>query len=225
MTKQSVIRALKTLSAQGYLVKDAAGKSYELGYRMLELCNFDPAEPELTQICAPYMQQLHVLTQASILLAVPVGYHAIIIDGIDGNEQGFQLRRHKRGFPIPLNLGPAARAILAFLPDEEIRRFMEQGSPFSDPSARYVADPDAEALWAHIRLIRQRGYDIGGGELIANALGLAFPILDGSGYPLGSINLSSSEDRLSRDKILTFVPVMMQVMNELNKHTRMLHAM
>lgn len=224
MTKQKVIRALHTLTAQGYLVKSADGKSYELGYRLLEVANFDPAEPDLRQICAPYMQQMYALAPATIVLAVPVGYHAIVIDGLDDvSGRGFQLRRHRRGYPIPLNVGPLARAILAFLPDNEIQSFIRQAAPFSQP-ARFLADPDAASLWAHIRLIRERGYDIGGGELMPNASGVYFPILDATGYPLGSIGFSSTADRFGPDKLLALVPALMRIMDNLNQQTRMLHA-
>ena len=225
MTKQMVIRALKTLLLQGYIVKDAEGRGYELGYRILELGNFDSAEPDLRQICAPYMQQIHALTRSLVLLAVPVGYHAIVIDGIDAlSHHGFQLQRHRRGYPIPLNLGPMARAILAFLPDKEIQMFIEQGAPFANVSARYVADPDADALWAHIRLIRERGYDLGGGELIAGSFGMAFPIFDSTGYPIGAISLGMEEVHANPERQRALIPVLKQIMDNLNQQTRLLHS-
>lgn len=224
MTKQMVIRALKTLLMQGYIVKDAEG-GYELGYRILELGNFDSAEPDLRQICAPYMQQMHALTRSLVLLAIPVGYHAIVIDGIDAvNPHGFQLQRHRRGYPIPLNLGPMARAILAFLPDKEIGMFIEQGAPFSNTAARYVADPDAEALWAHIRLIRERGYDVGGGELIADSFGMAFPIFDSTSYPIGAISLGMEDVHADADRLRVLIPILQQIMANLNQQTRLLHS-
>lgn len=225
MTKQMVIRALKTLATQGYIIKDAAGRGYELGYRIFELGSFDPAEPDLRQICAPYMQQIHALTRSLVLLAIPVGYHAIVIDGIDGaTPHRFQLQRHRRGYPIPLNLGPMARAILAFLPDKDIKKFIEQEVPFSGMPARYVADPDADALWSHIRLIRERGYDVGGGELIAGSFGLGFPILDSAGYPLGAISVGGMEERAAADRLVTYLPALRQIMDNLNQQTRVLHS-
>lgn len=221
MTKQMVIRALHTLGSDGYVVKNAEGSGYEPGYRILELGGFDPTEPDLRQICSTYMQQIHALTRATVLLAIPVGYHVIVIDGIDGREEsGFQLKRHRRGYLIPLNVGPLCRPILAFLPDEEIRKFIQEAAPFSGALARNLVDPNAEALWAHIRVIRERGYDIGGGEMIPGALGIGFPILNGGGYPLGAISISL--ERYTGERLSKLIPTLKQLMSELNERTRAL---
>jgi len=221
MSKQMVIRALHTLGSEGYVVKSVDGTGYEPGYRILELGGFDPTEPDLRQICSTYMQQIHALTRATVLLAIPVGYHAIVIDGIDGSEDGgFQLKRHRRGYLIPLNVGPLCRPILAFLPDEEIRKFIQEAAPFSGALARNLVDPNAEALWAHIRVIRERGYDIGGGEMIPGSLGIGFPIRNGAGYPLGAISVSV--ERFGGDKLPKLIPKIRQVIDELNERTRAL---
>ena len=68
LSKNMVYRALSTLLEQGYVVRDATGARYELGFRVLELGAGDVEEPDVRALCGPAMRQLHQLTGESVFL-------------------------------------------------------------------------------------------------------------------------------------------------------------
>ena len=83
LSKNMVYRALSTLLEQGYVVRDATGARYELGFRVLELGAGDVEEPDVRALCGPAMRQLHQLTGESVFLSIIVGRNHVTIDAVE----------------------------------------------------------------------------------------------------------------------------------------------
>jgi len=72
MNKNMVHRALTTLAADGYVVRDPGGARYQLGYRVLVLRG-DADEFDIRALCRPALEELHGLTGESVFLSIIVG--------------------------------------------------------------------------------------------------------------------------------------------------------
>lgn len=219
MTKNMVFRALKTLAEEGYLVQGAEDSRYALGYRIFELCSANLEVPDIRALCAPFLRRLHELTGETVMLSIPVGHNSVVIDGIEG--RGPLLSRVTHGRPIPLHAGPGSRAILSFLSDGEIGRYLAAKSPLVKLTPTTIVD--RERLREEIALVRKRGYALGYRDNLTGVTGVAFPVLDADGRPQGAVSVGGPEDQFSDAQLAGVVPAIARIVGELNQRSRLLH--
>src|SRR3546814_16357197 len=94
----------------------------------------------------------------------------------DGNQRlTYQNDLHR---PLSLYWGASGKAILAFLPDDEIEQILrrEGASPASGEKP-----PSLRARMAELREVRARGYAISEGQKLPGARGVAAPVFDAKG--------------------------------------------
>lgn len=101
--------------------------------------------------------------------------------------------RGKVGAAYPVHAGAAAKAILAFLPENDLARVLK--------SARLTklraGTPSTEAeLRDDLEEVKRHGFSVTFGEREEGAGGVAAPILDESGYPIYSISVYGPEGRI-----------------------------
>ncbi len=220
MTKNMVFRALATLAEEGYVVRDSSGSRYQLGHRIFALRNVAAEEPDLRTLCAPALRRIHELTGGTLTLSIPVGFGTVVIDGIEGKTP--IVTRVMYGRTIPLHAGPGSRAILAFLPDSEIEEFLRAEAPLRRVTPETIVEPDA--LWAEIRLVRERGYAVGYGDHVPDAAAVAFPVLDAAGRPHGAIAVGWPGLKGGLKRLLPFLPAVRAIIDELNEKTQFISA-
>jgi IclR family acetate operon transcriptional repressor len=217
MTKNMVHRALTTLVEQGYLVRDAAGLRYELGYRVAELQNPNLPEPDFRTLCATAIQQFHDLTGETATLTIRAGDNVVFIEGIETRKPG--VWRLQIGSTRPLHNAASSRAVLAFLPDDEIDAYIRRNVPLDlAPSSGTISPED---LWVQLKTIRQQGYAIAHRDTPPRQVSLAFPIWDADGRVHGSLAVGGPEERFA-DKPAQLVPQLQKIMVDLNRLTRLM---
>jgi DNA-binding IclR family transcriptional regulator len=217
MTKNMVHRALTTLVEQGYLVRDAAGNRYELGFRVAELQNPNLPEPDFRTLCATAIQEFHALTGETVTLTTRAGDNVVFIEGIETRKPG--VWRLHIGSTRPLHNAASSRAVLAFLPDQEIEDYITRNAPLDlTPSIGTISPAD---LWAEIRTIRDQGYAIAHRNTPPRQVSLAFPIWDADGRVQGSLAVGGPEERFA-DKPAQLVPRLKAIMDDLNRLTRLM---
>jgi DNA-binding IclR family transcriptional regulator len=217
MTKNMVHRALTTLVDQGYLVRDAAGARYELGYRVAELQNPNLPEPDFRTLCATAIQQFYDLTGETATLTIRAGDNVVFIEGIETRKPG--VWRLPIGSTRPLHNAASSRAVLAFLPDSEIEDYIKRNAPLD--LAPSIGTISADDLWREIRTIRQQGYAIAHRNTPPRQVSLAFPIWDADGRVHGSLAVGGPEERFA-DKPAQLVPQLEKIMVDLNRLTRLM---
>lgn len=218
MTKNKVHRALTTLVRHGYVIRDETGTRYELGLRAVHLSSARMRSLDLPALCEPYLERMRELSGETVSLSVPVGRMQVTVHGLRGH--GAVARRVPLGTLTPLHAGPASRAILAFLPDDEIASIL--GRPLVRYTDATLTTPTE--LWEEIATVRKHGYATGYGDHVPNARGVSFPLLDRTGRPHGAITVSGPEERFDEQAIERVLPELKQVSDELNRHTRLYSA-
>lgn len=221
ITKNMAFRALKTLVEEGFLVRDASGSRYILGFRVLELLNPDFDDPDIQTLCRDFMQRMHAVSGLTVALQIPVGYSHITIDGIE-SRRGQVLARVVRGISVPLHVSPGSRAILAFLKDEEIDTYIKQHQPLEPYTENTITAPDK--LWEDVKRVRSNGYALGYQDHFLGVNGVAFPVLDIEQRPHGAITVVGPEEVISHDELLALIPQLKKITDELNSITRFYHA-
>lgn len=213
MTKNLVFRALGTLVEQGLLVRDAKGTRYELGYGVVRLIDRNLPPPDFRALAEPYIEELHELTGATVQVAIKIGDHVTVIDGLEG--VGPIIVRSKLGVVMPLHASAASRAILASLTDAEIQAYVDENSPLPSFTETTITDP--EALWAEIRGVRERGYAVGFQDFFRSGAAVAFPILGIDTAPHGAIVVGVPTERDQSEQLEAFLPGIMTIIDGLRE--------
>ena len=152
------------------------------------------------------------------MLSIRVGGNSVVVDGIEG--KGPLLSRVTHGHPIPLHAGPGSRAILSFLPDDEIKRYIIEHRPLVRFSPTTLVEE--KALWSDIGLVRAQGYALGYRDHLTGVLGVAFPLVDGSRKVLGAISVGGPEDQFTKRAVEKLIPIMRSIMEELNGRSQLI---
>src|SRR5918999_791866 len=93
---------------------------------------------------------------------------------------------------VPLHATSTGKALLAFLPPEELDTAFAQSLPqFTD---RTITDPTE--LRAELDRVRRRGYAVSRGELETALWGASAPVLDRRNRPLAVVSVWGAEGRL-----------------------------
>jgi len=220
MTKNMAFRALTTLVDQGYLVRTASGRRYELGYRVVELASPYTAEPDLRSLAAPFMLRMQQVTGETAILGLFGKDSVVVIDGIEAPHAIGS--RVPIGVPYPLHVSPVSRAILAHLSDAEITEYVATHSPLLRLTDTTIVDP--QQLNAEIALIRSRGYALGYGDATPSKISVAFAILDADDKPWGGIAVGGPGARFSTERLDAVLPELQQIASELNARSRFFSA-
>jgi DNA-binding IclR family transcriptional regulator len=219
ITKNMAFRALGTLLDEGFVVRDAAGKRYELGYRVLMFMDAGSEETDVRALCVKYMHILQEISRESVVFSIPMGPNLITIDGVEPKGKRF-LRVN--WVPIPLHASPGSRAILSFLHDDEIEEYIRLSVPLKHFTPTTIIDPDK--LRAEVRLVRRKGYAIGYEDRVVGSNFVSFPVLDESGRPHGAITIGGPKERFTKEKMYALIPQLADVMAELNREASLLDA-
>lgn len=188
--KATLFRFLQTLVSQGMLSIDPDSGSYGLGVRLVRLAHAAWKQSSLAPIARPYIDRLSSDMGETVHLAQLDGAHVLYVD--------------KRNARVPIEMfsqagkvGPAyctgvGKAMLAFLPEDHLRRLLPQMS-FHRYTPATLTSPAALAV--ELAAIRRAGHAFDREEHEPGIICVAAPILSSQGRVLGALSLTSSTER------------------------------
>ncbi|BCP52169.1 transcriptional regulator [Kaistia sp. 32K] len=202
MSKSNVHRLLRTLEECGYVGRDVDARTYRATLRLWELGVRVYSRLDLRTYAVRHLRELAELTEETTHLSVFDGEGVLYLDKVDGIHA---VRTYVNvGDRAPAYCSSTGKAILAYLPDETIRRVSSDLKPFTENTVRTPAQ-----LRADLELIRQRGYSETRGEYRPGVLGFSAAIRSPSGEPLGAIGVAGPEERMQlRDLDATIAAVL-----------------
>jgi DNA-binding IclR family transcriptional regulator len=199
--KATLYRLLQTLTSQHMLEYDPEHQTYTLGMRLVRLAHRAWTQSSLAPIARPHLDALSAKLQHTVHLAQLDNAQVLYVD--------------KRNAVQPLEMfsdagkvGPAyctgvGKAMLAFLPENELERAIEQQSFHRFTPHTYA---DAEALKTELYAIRRRGYAFDREEHEPGIICIAHPVLTDTGRVLGALSVTSSTQRMTLDELESLVP-------------------
>ena len=163
--KSTVTRLLATCVARGWLVRDAASRRYALGPTLLAMARRGALDDRVM------MAVYDALTAIREATGETAGFHRRAGDqrvAIAGVESRHDVRRgFNAGESCSLLYGPASKAILAFVPDDE--------------QAAILASGGTAAIRRHLDFLRTHFYLSTDGDRTEGVGAIAAPVFDGSG--------------------------------------------
>lgn len=190
LQKSNAHRLLSTLSALGYVAQEPETGRYAATLKVWELGSGVVDRHPIKRTAAPYMQELHRVTQETATLSVLDGHHVLVLDKIVAPRA---LRFTARpGSRIPAALNASGLAMLAHEPDPEllIRRALAEAANIKDLTPNDVL--------AELEEVRRRGYAVMlKSRFTSGVVGVAASLPTRDGRAAAALSVSGPEERLT----------------------------
>jgi DNA-binding IclR family transcriptional regulator len=187
----SVYRMLATLVETGWIEQLGHRGSYRIGSKMISLAGNLLNQLDLRRAALPVLREIHDAIGETVLLCIKSGTRAVCIERIDGKR--VNSRRLALGSSLPLHIGAAPRALLAFdTPQswEEYAAVMGQSSDFSFSVRSRVE------FFGKLKEIRDAGFALSDDEVTSGMGAVGAPIFDHRGHVMASLSVSGLRDAI-----------------------------
>lgn len=209
--KTTAFRMLKSLEEMELLEKGADAK-YRLGILFLKFGHLVSIRLDIRKIAYPIMNNLHNDTKEAINLIVRDGDEAIYIEKVDMKQK---VRLYTAiGRKSPLYAGACPRAVLSFLPDSEIKDYVESSELKSFANGTIT---DKERLYETIAHAREHGYTISHSELENYTSAIAAPIFDHKGEVIAAMSIAGLEANYKGENAEIFVEKLKKATAEISR--------
>lgn len=186
---------LQTLVARGIAAQNPQSRRYYLGLALVPLADAAARRFDLRAEARAALRELAAESDECAYLIVPAGDMCVVLDRADPSQvMRVTMEVGSRGH---LHAGSNPKAILAFLPDEQIERVLAaRGLPKRAPRTT----TEAARLRRELEEIRARGYSFTEQEMFEGIAGVAAPVFDRTGAVVASIGIGGLLGRVRAQK-------------------------
>lgn len=199
--KSSVHAYLATLEEREFVTKQ--GYSYRPSYRFITMAeSLRRTHYDIYKYGRESTSQLAEETGEFVQLMVEeydVGIHIFTASG----KKGIYADKYPVGRPCPLHCNAAGKAILANLSEEKLERIVYQNG-LDEITENTITNP--EELLGELETIRETGVAFSSEEAVRGMRGIASPVLDPSGAPIGSLNISGPVSQFDNERFRETLP-------------------
>lgn len=194
LTRPTAHRLLSSLSAQGFVDRDTHG-NWLLGPELYLLGSVAAERYDISEIAREHVVALSEATGESAFLSARRANETVCLLREDGSFpiRSFVLYEGKR---FPLGVASAGLAILSFMPDKEIDRYLTEVSLVEE----YGSTHAAARIRERIADTRSRGYALNPGLIVEGSWGMGAAVFDRAGTPAWALSLTGIEPRFSPSK-------------------------
>ncbi|MBI4366415.1 MAG: IclR family transcriptional regulator [Deltaproteobacteria bacterium] len=186
---------LATLIQRGFAAKVPGRRLYALGARILFL-GHACLQVDLPRRAQPYLENINRATGETVHLAGLQG-DSVVVLAVREARHAVRVDTGKIGELEAPHATAAGKAILAWLPEDEMRRILSHGMKrFTDNTITEFTD-FVEAL----RIVRRNGYAIDREELLPGVICVGAAVRDQAGTVIGAISASTLSMRASEEHI------------------------
>lgn len=191
LNKATVLRLLEALIEDSFVLRSPLDKTYSLGNEALVMSAVMARRSPFPECAHSSLLRLAEVSEDSANLCIPCGADAVCIDREEG---AYPLRANyvHIGRRLPLGVGSAGLALLAWLPEDEADQMMERNR---DALVRFPR-LTAERIRKDARAARARGYALSAHIVVHGTGGIAVPILDAEGRPVAALGATAIAERL-----------------------------
>jgi DNA-binding IclR family transcriptional regulator len=210
--KSSVHSLLETLKVEKFVEKDLITGNFHLGIKLIELGYRAQLELDICKISIPFLHELNTEFDQTVHLTVLDNDEVLYVACIESRRR---LRTYSvLGYRAPLYCTAVGKAILAFQPEEEIRRIIRE-RPLKKITPNTI--DTEERLLEDLAKTRRRGYAIDNMEHEEHLRCIGVPIRDAQGYVYASLSLSGLVEINTYDRFKVMVPSLVYKGLEISK--------
>ena len=205
-------RLLAALRNEGVVIQYPESRSYSLGGRVIRWAGTYTATSDLNVHALPYMKRILNETNETVSLYVVEGNERVCVERLE-SRQNVRIVEMV-GQRLKLYAGSGGRAILAFMEESEIERILQIAATEIDPEH---AAEEIYQIRTQLQAVRQTGYAISHGEWLTEASGIASPILNDKGNPIGSVSISGPSQRFQDEaKLKEYANLLLNYMQKIS---------
>lgn len=177
---------LATLVKRGYVAKVHGKRTYALGSRVLHLRNAWLRQVDLPRRAESFMVRISETTGEMVQLAMLQGSRVVTVLSREARH-AVRVDAGSIGLADAPHMSTIGRAMLAWLPDNEMRRLLEA----SAESATSSCAVDSETLSEELRHVRRNGYAQDEEQFRPGVVCVAAAIRDHAGAVVGALSASA----------------------------------
>jgi DNA-binding IclR family transcriptional regulator len=211
MSVSTVGRMLASLNTLGLLCQDPASRLYRMGPKVMSYSMVYTASLDMRESARPMLEELFRLTNETVSLYVLEGDERVCAACIESSERLRVVVR--QGEHMPLHAGSAGKALLAFMPDEDVKRVLAR--PLEKITTKTITARDS--LLKELKEVRRKGYAISHGERFEDVIGVAAPIFDGTGRVVAAMNVAGPSQRFSDQAVLRLCPKLIKLADQISR--------
>jgi DNA-binding IclR family transcriptional regulator len=194
LTRPTAHRLLASLAAEGFVDHDALSGRWVPGPELYLLGAAAAERYDITATARPVVRALAEATGESAFLSARRGDETVCLLREDG---AFPIRSHvlHEGIRFPLGVASAGLAILAFLSDTAVERYLT-GADLSEFGPAHASARVRE----RVAVTRAAGYAVNPGLLVEGSWGMGAAVFDSSDQPAWALSLTGIEARFSAER-------------------------
>jgi DNA-binding IclR family transcriptional regulator len=190
----TIIRLLATIEKEGMVIRNPDTLSYNLGPAIFDMVSATIKQQEISEIAAPYMNDLAKETKETISLFVINGNARICIKRVEGLHP---VRWHiSIGDSAPLGVSSSGKLLLAYANNSLISKITKQPLFLIDGTP-----VEHDALMLELEQIRTKGFAISFCENSADGAGVSAPVRLSNGHVVASLTLLGPVNRVNSEKL------------------------
>jgi DNA-binding IclR family transcriptional regulator len=191
LPKSTAFRIVVNLLQGQYLVETDEG--YWLGLKLLRLGALVEERLDLKQQASLFLTELRDRVNETVHLAVLDNDLRVVYLEKLSTQHAVGLMMSRIGITAPMHCTALGRAMAAFRPEGEIRRWIQLNGLEAYTEATIT---DEAAFFGELRKIRARGYAVDEGEYEASVRCVAAPIRDRNGRVIAAVSVSAPDSRM-----------------------------
>lgn len=208
--KATLHRFLQTLTNQGMLSYDENSHTYTLGLRLLRLAHSAWQQGSLAPIAKPFLDALAEEVGETVHLAQMENGQVIFVDKRRTTHRYETLAQ--AGRVAPAHCTGVGKAILAFLPEEQLEQALLQQTFLSYTPATHTS---AATLRTELEDIRSTGLAFDCEEHEQGVISIAAPVRLNIGRVVGSVSVATSTSRHTHSTLLAFAPALKNAVTQI----------
>ena len=190
LAKATVYGLLRTLESQELVEQDAETGKYRLGPALLQLGNAFLDNHELRARSLMWAESLATRSREAVQVGVLNGSNVLIVHHVFRPDNSVQIL--EVGASIPWHACALGKAIAAYVDDSRRKNLLAE--PLPKLTGRTLTS--VSALEGELKRVQKEGCALEDQEAIVGEGGIAAPVFDNRGQPVGAIGLTGSSERL-----------------------------
>lgn len=194
ISQNSVFRITSTLHERGYLHRRESDKKYLLSNKLFDLSRPRVNEKSLTVCAYEAMQQLSKTTGETCQLLVRSGDKCVVLEQVSGT---FPVKvMGEIGLRVPLYSCAPGKAILAWLPDDELESWFDRIKLKKFTGTTLATK---RSLTRDLKETRSRGYSVDRSEGLEGIRCVGATIFNNYQYPVAALTMMAPAFRMAEE--------------------------
>ncbi len=211
LTTATAHRLVRSLAESGLAERNPDTRRYSLGPKILMLADRVRSRMGLREVLLPILEEILDACGQTVNLGVYREGQIMYLEKLESNE--LYRIEVSVGAGVPSYCTGMGKAILAYLPETEVDRYLNSEDLVKHTPSTHTVIPDIKA---ELSLVREMGFAVDRGELLYDVWCVAAPVFGDSDLPIAAISISAPRSRFE-SKQDELVPVLIEKVKEASK--------